>query len=151
MDLLVVSQLRFSGPVPWVSASTGQSLLSCLYGPASSTASTGQLPLWSSLQFYGVGALFPVIRGWCPLSSSTGLVPSLQFYGVGALQFSGWRPPVLGLEPSSSRVGALAPAQSACRFAQNRHNDLTPEALSSASTAPKLCCCCTPRERSSKV
>jgi hypothetical protein len=66
----VVSQLRFSGPVPWVSASTGQSLLSCLYGPASSTASTGQLPLWSSLQFYGVGALSPVLRGWCPLSSS---------------------------------------------------------------------------------
>ena len=37
-------------------ASTGQFLLSCLYGPASSAASTGQLPLWSSLQFYGAGA-----------------------------------------------------------------------------------------------
>ena len=105
---------------------------------ADSTGQLAQLPLRASFLFG-------------PLSSSTGLVPSLQFYGVGALQFSGWRPPVLGLEPSSSRVGALAPAQSACRFAQNRHNDLTPEALSSASTAPKLCCCCTPRERSSKV
>ena len=35
MDLLVVSQLRFSGPVPWVI---------CLYGPVPcSAASTGQL------------------------------------------------------------------------------------------------------------
>jgi hypothetical protein len=58
--------------------------------------------------FRSLLVLSPVLRGWCPLSSSTGLVPSLlqfygvgapslQFYGVGALQFSGWRPPVLGL------------------------------------------------------
>ena len=130
------SRVRFPGYLPL----RASSLLSCLYGPASSAASTGQLPLWSSLQFYGVGALSsstglvpslqfygvgalsPVLRGWCPLSSSTGLVPSSS--RVGALQFSGWSPPVLGLEPlrgSQSRVGALAPAQSACRFAQNQN------------------------------
>ena len=65
MDLSVVSQLRFLGPVPFHTTTfPGQFLLlSCLYGPASSAASTGQLPLWSSLQFYGVGALSPVLRG----------------------------------------------------------------------------------------
>ena len=99
------SRVRFPGYLP-------------LRASSCSAASTGQLarlPLRASFLFG-------------PLSSSTGLVPSLQFYGVGALQFSGWAlqisgwsPPVLGLEPSRPRVGALAPAQSACRFAQNQY------------------------------
>ena len=59
--------------------------------------------------FRSLLVLSSVLRGWCPLSSSTGLVPSLQFFGVGALSpvLRGWCPPVLGLAPSSSRVGAL--------------------------------------------
>jgi len=60
-----------------------------------SAASTGQL---AQLPLYGPASslvLSPVLRGWCP--------------------------PVLGLASSSSRVGALAPAQSACRFAQNQN------------------------------
>ena len=51
---------------------------------AASTGQLAQLPLRASFLFG-------------PLSSSTGLVPSSS--RVGALQFSGWSPPVLGLEP----------------------------------------------------
>ena len=91
------SRVRFPGYLPLrasscSAASTGQLArlplrASFLFGPLSS--STGLVP---SLQFYGVGALSPpVLRGWCPLS------PVLR----------GWCPPVLGLAPSSSRVGAL--------------------------------------------
>ena len=116
------SRVRFPGYLPLrasscSAASTGQLAqlplrASFLFGPLSS--STGLVP---SLQFYGVGALSPVLRGWCP--PVLGLAPSSS--RVGALQFSGWSPPFLGSEPSSSRVGALAPAQSACRFAQNQN------------------------------
>ena len=96
------SRVRFPGYLPLraspcSAASTGQLAqlplrASFLFGPLSS--STGLVP---SFQLYGVGALSPVLRGWFPLSSSTGLVPSSS--RVGALQFSGWSPPVLGLEP----------------------------------------------------
>jgi hypothetical protein len=96
------SRARFPGYLPLraspcSAASTGQLAqlplrASFLFGPLSS--STGLVP---SFQLYGVGALSPVLRGWFPFSSSTGLVPSSS--RVGALQFSGWSPPVLGLEP----------------------------------------------------